>query len=345
MSFQEKTEKPTGKRLSELRKRGDVLRSYDFSVSLAFFLSFYLFFLISKYPTNYIKESFRYFFSFSYIDLDLNILINNILKIFLFSFLPIGLGIVLVSMISFLIPSGIVLTKPKISFERFNPLKNIKDLFSLSKLFEVIKNILKVFFIFFLIYHILIEKISSSFNLLNGSFYKNLIFLNQNIKEITLKLLIILFGFSFLDLVYQFYVYNKRIKMTKQEVKEEYKEMEGNPLVKGKIRRMMREFTKRNKISQVKESSVVITNPTHFAVALRYKPPFDKTPVLVAKGKDKLALKIIDIAYKNGIPVKREPPLARAIYKMCDVGEEINPIFYKAVAVLIAKIYKERKRI
>lgn len=341
--FQEKTEKPTGKRIADLRKKGDVAKSHDFNLYSTFFIALFIFITFQDLIKRNIFETFKYSLLLHNLEIDYN-LIADFIKRFLVIFLPFGICVFIVSLISSTIPSGIVITKPKIHFDTINPIKNIRKLFSFEKLFDLVKGITKVIIIIFIIWKLFSKEFPSYFSSLNMSFQDAVLFMMKNIEKILITIAAILFLIGIIDLIYQIYTYKRRIRMTKQEVKDELKDMEGNTQVKGKIRRMMREFTKRNKISQVKEASVVITNPTHFAVALKYKPPIDRAPVVLAKGKDKVALKIIDIAYKNGIPVKRDPPLARSLYKMCEVGEEINPIFYRAVAIIISSIYKERKQ-
>lgn len=335
---QEKTEKPTSKRLADLRKKGDIARSYDFNISATFFGTLFVFLILKESISQNLFETTRYLLSLSNIEVDHSI-ISTFLKKFLVTFFPFALLTLVISIFFSMIPSGLVITKPKVKFDNINPIKNLKKLFTLDKLFDLIKNTIKVVIISIILWNFFSDELLSYFSSLKMSIQDSVYFMTRNIEKIMLTIATILFIIGVIDLFYQLYRYNKRIKMTKQEVKDEFKEMEGNPYIKGKIRTMMREFTKRNKISQVKEASVVIRNPTHFAVALRYKPPIDKAPKVIAKGRDKLALKIIEIAYKNGIPITSDPPLARAIYKMCDVGQEINPIFYRAVATIIANIY------
>jgi flagellar biosynthetic protein FlhB len=160
------------------------------------------------------------------------------------------------------------------------------------------------------------------------------------IKDLLWKAAAVFLVFGLIDLFRQRRKYTKGLKMSKQEVKEEAKESEGNPHVKGKIRRMRRDLARRRMMKEVATATAVIVNPTHFAVALRYSADSAGTPVVVAKGKNYLALRIRQRAIENGVPLVENPPLARALYSSVDVGREIPPNLYKAVAEVLAYIYR-----
>ena len=170
-------------------------------------------------------------------------------------------------------------------------------------------------------------------------------FLSFTFKLVVFISVIALF-IALLDYAYKRWDYERRIRMGKEEVKEEYKQHEGNPLVKGAIRRRMRQLAKGRMLQEVPKASVVITNPTHIAIALRYDPSKgDKAPVLLAKGKGEIAEKIIEVATVHGVPIVRREELARALYPVVEVGEEIPPKFYRAVAEVIAFVLSRRRRI
>jgi len=170
-------------------------------------------------------------------------------------------------------------------------------------------------------------------------------FLSFTFKLVVFISVIALF-IALLDYAYKRWDYERRIRMSKEEVKEEYKQHEGNPLVKSAIRRRMRQLAKGRMLQEVPEASVVITNPTHIAIALRYDPSKgDRAPVILAKGKGEIAERIVEVATVHGVPIVRREELARALYPVVEVGEEIPPKFYRAVAEVIAFVLSRRRRI
>lgn len=338
-----KTEQPTGKRKSELRKKGEIAKSFDFNTSAVFLFSVFLFF--SVIPKIYLDISNSFKYAFNNIGKDVSVIsfVGEYLKTFFSIIIPYSVFIMLFAYVISAVPSGYIFIKPKFKFSNLNFFNNLKKLFNFDKLFETIKSFIKLIFIILIIYKDLFNSIDVLFSLPFMDYDAIISSVLSIIKPIVIKISFLLLIIGILDLSYKIYSYKKNIKMTKQEIKEEFKSMEGNPQVKGKIRSMMRQFTKKNKLSSVSQASVVIVNPTHYAVALRY----DKTmnaPRVVAKGIDWFALKIIEIAKQNNIPIKREPPLARALYRAMDVGDDINPIFYRAVAKILSAVYKERKK-
>lgn len=344
MEGQERTEKPTGKRKAELRKKGNIPKSNDFSSSFSFLIFLLIIFLFSGRIYSGLLDVFRYFFSLiGKREFNEVLIFSDFLKFFFVLTVPLTVSFLIFAVASHGVPSGFVFTKPSLKFENLNIISNFKKLFSFNSLMESFKNILKLGIIILFLYSFVKSKITEIFYSFSLDLFSSL-FLNFSIlKDIIIKIALISFFISTIDLVYRIYEYDKKSRMTKQEVKDEFKQMEGNPQIKGKIKAMMRMFTKRNKLSEVKKSAVVITNPTHYAVALKYAKE-NNAPVVVAKGVDRRAFKIIDEAKKYGVPVRRNPPLARAMFKMCEVGEEINPVFYRAVAEILAVLYKEKQR-
>jgi flagellar biosynthetic protein FlhB len=161
-----------------------------------------------------------------------------------------------------------------------------------------------------------------------------------SLKQLLWKAAAVFIVFGIIDLFRQRHKFTKQLKMSKQEVKEEAKESEGNPLIKGKIRRLRRDLARRRMMKEVATATVVIVNPTHYAVALRYRFDSPSTPVVVAKGKNLIAARIRELAREHSVPLVENPPLAQALYKHVDVGREIPPNLYRAVAEVLAYIYK-----
>jgi len=146
------------------------------------------------------------------------------------------------------------------------------------------------------------------------------------------------------DFAYQMFDYNKKLKMDKQEIKDEYKQMEGDPQVKGQRRNMQRQMSMNRMMAAVPEADVIVRNPTHYAVALKYDMDQDVAPIVVAKGKDLIALRIVEIGEKNNVPIQENRPLARGLYEMTEINDTIPAELYKAVAELLAWVYGNKKK-
>jgi flagellar biosynthetic protein FlhB len=164
------------------------------------------------------------------------------------------------------------------------------------------------------------------------------------IYSIAIKIGCILVAFGILDFIYQWWSFEKKMMMSKQEVKDEFKQTEGDPQIKGKVRDLQRKAALRRMMKRVPEADVVVRNPTHYAVALAYNPQKNKAPVIVAKGVDYLALRIVEIAEEHGVVTTENPPLARGLYQAVEVEAEIPPEFYQAVAQVLSFVYNLRKR-
>ena len=231
--------------------------------------------------------------------------------------------------------------RPKLS--NLNPLEGFKKLISMRSFVELIKSLLKLAIVGLAVYRVLSSE-RDSFLLLPALDLKDVLAtLNRLILRITLEVSGIMLVVSLLDLYYQRWQYTKDLKMTKQEIKEEHKQTEGDQHIKARIRSIQRSLTKQRMLSKVPKATMVVTNPTHIAVALQYDPGMD-APVLVAKGIDFLAKKIIKVARQHGVPVTQNPPLARALYKQVKLDATIPVTLYRAVAKVLAYIYQQRKR-
>ncbi len=345
MPGQEKTEKPTPRRRREARKKGQVAKSQELN-NVVIILAATLFFLFLG--TVFFKGLFQIMkavFSGLYtIDVSANSF---------FSYFSKGVGVIfklMMPMIVILMVAGILVgvsqtglmfsfesISPK--FDRINPIKGAQKLFSKRGVMEVAKALFKVGGISYIIF--------SSIRL-NVSIFSNYTYMD--IGEIVSSFVKILFGTMFkiigflfiiaiLDYAFQKYEFEKSIMMTKQEVKDEYKQTEGDPQVKSRIRSMQRQMARQRMMQEVPKAKVVITNPVHLAVALKYESGM-RAPEVVAKGARLIAEKIKEIARENHIPIMENPPLARELYEKVEIGEEIPKELYRAVAEVLAYIYK-----
>ena len=227
--------------------------------------------------------------------------------------------------------------KPK--FSRISPLQGFKRLFSLKSIMETLKGILKITILLVIIY----MSIRGMFLESSRYLYTDLTTACAHLVEVAIgmviRIAIAFVALAALDFLYQWWDYERQMKMSKQEVKEEYKQMEGDPQVKGKIKELQRRRAQSRMMQQVPSADVVIRNPTHFAVALRYKPERDNAPIVLAKGQDSIAMRIVQIAEENKIAVIENVPLARALYAQTDLNMEIPPELYGAVAEVLVYIF------
>lgn len=232
--------------------------------------------------------------------------------------------------------------KPK--FSRMNPLNGLKNMVSLKGMVELLKSILKIILLFYIIYSSIKSEIVVLPKLIDMSVNEVVGALGRILWGIVTKVTIAYAFVAAFDYLYQRWSYEKNLRMTKQEVKEEYKMTEGDPKVKGQIKQKQQAMSRRRMIQAVPEADVVIRNPTHFAVALKYDSKKSKAPVVIAKGADSLALKIVEIAEQHNIVIMENKPLARALYAEVELDREIPSEFYNPVAEVLAYVYSLKEK-
>jgi flagellar biosynthetic protein FlhB len=227
-------------------------------------------------------------------------------------------------------------------FEKLNPISGLARIVSMDSLIELIKALAKVIFICLAAWYLIKSHLLEVMSLmsmpieLGGQYQIELILFSLTLLVATLAVI------TLIDVPYQLWSYNKKLKMTKQEVKDEAKESEGNPEIKAKIRQQQREMARRRMMAKVPTADVIITNPTHYSVALQYPENSNRAPIVVAKGVDEVAMIIREIAQENGVTLVEAPPLARALYAITDLDEEIPPTLYNAVAQILAYVFQLR---
>jgi flagellar biosynthetic protein FlhB len=260
--------------------------------------------------------------------------------------LPVMLAALLISILANLIQGGLVFStealKPRV--DRLNPATNLKNLFSKRSLVEALKSLIKLAIIGYICYDALSLQARVLPRLSEAGVSQILSVIGQLASSISIRAGLFMVAVAGADYAYQLYEYEQSIKQTKQEVREDYKQTEGDPLIKGQLRRFQREMSRRRQLAAVPEADVVVTNPTHYAVALRYDREQMMAPEVVAKGADYLAQKIREIAIRHDVPLMENPPLARALYKTVEVGQAVPPELYRAVAEVLAYVYRLRER-
>ena len=237
------------------------------------------------------------------------------------------------------------LLKPK--FSKINPLQGFKRLFSLRSLIEALKNMMKITILLVIIYGCMKDTMEESPKYLYTDISAACTHLLELGKGMLLRIIMAFIVIAAVDFLYQWWHFEKELRMSKQEIKEEYKQTEGDPQIKGKIKEMQRQRAQQRMMQQVPQADVVVRNPTHFAVALRYRPETDAAPIVLAKGQDELALRIVHVAEEAGVAVMENVPLARALYAQAEVNREIPQELYGAVAEVLVYIFhlNDRKEI
>ncbi len=343
----DKTEKATPKKKSDARKKGQVFQSREMSASLILILmivSMNAFgSILFNQLSGFIKKAFtEYLVNKDAFNTDI------LAKIFIDGIIILAktsLPLLLIAMIAGLLVGyaqvGILFTletlKPK--GNRINPLSGFKRMFSLRSVVELVKAIIKILIVAWVAYSYLKSKTNEVVALMDADLRDILSFIGNSAFAVALRICIAMVILGFLDFLYQKYDYEKNLKMTKQEVKEEFKQMEGNPEIKSKIKQKQRQMSMKRMMQEIPKADVVITNPTHFAVAIKYEAEKASAPIVVAKGQDYIALRIKQIATENKVQIVENKPLARTLFSTVDIGQSIPPELYQAVAEILAFVY------
>lgn len=347
----EKTEPATQKKLDDARKEGKVAKSKDLTEGLALVVLF----LLLKVFIGYVGERMiglfdstigrmAEFFKVNQAGLStiaVTTLMNNAileLLLIIWPFLIFGFAIAfLVTVYQVGWEFSAKTLEPKLS--KFNPINGFKRIFSKDSLFELVKSIAKVGIIVYITYSNLRDEANKLFILYEISLNQAVALVGEIILDVGLQIAIVFVVVGLADYLYQKWKFSEEMKMTKQEVKDEYKNTEGDPQIKGRIRQKMREASQRRMMQDVPKADVVITNPTHFAVAIKYDAEVSAAPVVVAKGEDFLAQKIKEVAKEHHVEIVENKPLARMLYHNVDIGAEIPSELYQSVAEVLAMVY------
>jgi flagellar biosynthesis protein FlhB len=238
--------------------------------------------------------------------------------------------------------SGYYINPSRIKFDASKALSfgGIKRLFSTDSLVELGKSFFKLVILGYIAYRVMSPIVREIPQIMNGSILGALSYLHDRAVHLFVMLMVVITAIAVADILYVRYQYYKGLRMTKQEVKDEHKQMEGDPFIKGRIRKLRIEKARRRMMAKVPQASVVVTNPTHYAVALQYEPKEMLAPVLVAKGPDLIAMRIRKVAEEHDVPIVSNPPLARLLYDTVELDQPVKPEHYRAVAEVISYVYK-----
>lgn len=350
MADSDKTEQPTPKKKKDERKKGNVAKSREVSNALTLIGAVLCIYSMSN---NGIKQLQVFISSFLTLDFKngftenmVGELLKSGISTFIKIFIPIGMVILTLGVISNLMQSGLLFVKDalKPKFSKLNPIEGFKNMFSQKSLVTLLKSTV----LLIVLGYIGISFVKSNYiDILKVSniYFPNLIYWSiELIKKLMNIAMIIAVVIASVDFAYQLYSHKQKLKMTKQEIKEEFKQAEGDPQIKSKIRQKQRQLSGQRMIQNAKDATVIVTNPTHISIAIRYERDVDSAPIVIAKGADILAMKIREIAKENNIPIIENKPLARMIYKDVDVDEEVPEDMYGAVAQVLVAVYKINNR-
>ncbi|GAB6908866.1 Flagellar biosynthetic protein FlhB [Desulfosarcina cetonica] len=344
-SSQDKTEDPTGKKLSDARSKGDVARSREFpsvfvlcgGIGVLFFGGGWML----EQMNGVMRTMYQNAGSLSISVENMNTLLWDILVDAFVILIPLMLVAMIVGIAGNVIQFGFVLTGDKLTpdFAKMNPISGIGKLFSLRSLVELVKSIIKLLIIGGVAYAVMYRFLDQIPGLIRLSVGGILSFIGQAAFKISIYTCMVLFIMAILDFAYTKWQHHQDMKMTKQEVRDEHKQQDGDPAVKARIRSVQREMARKRMMEAVPGATVVITNPTHLAIALTYEEGMH-APTVVAKGAGFVAQKIRTLAQENDVPTVENKPLARVLYKSTEIGDFIPPDLYRAVAEILAYVYR-----
>lgn len=351
MADPSKTEKPTPKRISDARKKGNVAKSQDINNAAVLLTASVLLYFswppIAKLLSTMMIERFS---NLPLQDFTIDLIVYlaaQTVQAMALVVAPIMLSLLVVGVVANYAQVGNLLTfevlKPKP--EKINPVNGLKRLFSMRSTIEALKGLLKIAIVGWICYAV----ISDRYVELATAYGTGLLGLGTLIGStawmIAWRVMFALIVLGLLDFAYQRYEWEKNLKMTKQEVKDEHKQAEGSPEVKGEIKKRQRKMAQQRMMAEVPKASVVITNPTHFAVAVKYERETMEVPVVLAKGTDLVAKRIREVAQEAGVPMIENKPIAQALYKQVEVGDEIPPELYAAVAEILVAVQRANRKV
>lgn len=345
---QEKTEEASPRKIEKAREEGQVPRSRDLTTTFVLMLAICGIWMTAEFIGRKIIGITSESFTLTRAEIfDVNTMISHLVQAIyqgLLSITPLMIALLIASVVGPIALGGWNFSnkaiEPKLS--RMDPLAGLKRMFSIKSLIELAKSIFKVAIIMATTFALLKFFAQSIFRI-NDADVENAIIHSLDISLMaTLILAAVTIAIAAVDVPIQLFEYNKKLKMSRQDQKDEYKETEGKPEVKGRVRQLQREIAQRRMMANVPEADVVITNPTHFSVALKYDPDTMETPILLAKGGDHLALKIREIAKAHQIEILESPALARSVYYTTEVDESIPEGLFMAVAQVLAYIFQLR---
>ncbi|MCL1881701.1 MAG: flagellar biosynthesis protein FlhB [Oscillospiraceae bacterium] len=345
---QEKTEKATPKKRKDAReKEGNVLQSKEISTAFFILLIFFTLFIVGRYMFDVWQLA--TYESFQRVGFERSLQIEDfmetarfVMRTFVLILAPLlAVGFLVPVLVSVVQTRGLFTMKPlRPKFSKLDPIKGAKRLFSMQTLVNVVKGMIVISAVMALVFFRVYGNMNDYYRLLDSMPQQGVLYAAQQIFALVMLIAMIIAFISIGDYIFQWWQYEKKLKMSKQEVKDEYKQIEGDPQIKSKIKQKQREIAGQRMLESVPDSDVIVRNPTHFAVAIKYDRKTSlSAPKVLAKGKDSLAQKIINIGEENEVYIAENRPLARELYDTVEVGDEVPPSLYNAIAIILTDMY------
>ena len=351
-SDQEKSEQATPKRLQEMREKGQVAKSREVPSAVILIASLLIFYFLGSAMIKDFMELMEWSFAnsarFELRSGNFNWLLLELFRRGIKIVAPLFVALMVAGLLSNLVQVGFLFSTKAIApkFSKLDPLKGFGRMVSKQALVELIKSLFKIAVVGCVTYFTVKGELNQIIPLMDKELWSIMTYIGSVCFKILLRTSWVLIVLAVIDYVFQKWDYMQEAKMTKQEVKDEFKQREGDPLIKSRVRQAQREMAKRRMMEAVPKADVVITNPTHLAIALEYNTQNMAAPQLTAKGSRLMAERIKAIAQENNIPIVENKPLALALFKGVEIGQEIPAIFYKAVAEVLSYVYQlKNKRI
>ncbi|MBU0502715.1 MAG: flagellar biosynthesis protein FlhB [Candidatus Margulisbacteria bacterium] len=346
----DKSEDPTPHRLREAREKGQIAKSREITVAVALLLTYMFFRYLGPFMINNIHDMVKTIYLLIPEVKDFNLSFAGYVlaigaRALALTVLPIFAVAFMASLIAEALQTGFIFSFEPLSpkLEKLNPLQGFKKMFGLQGIVELIKSLLKIGIVFYIAWSAAKEELPFIIILIEAQPW-DILFLGGGIAyKIATRVGLFYIVVAILDYMYRRWEYMKNLRMSKQEVKEEYKRLEGDPMVKQRMRDLQRQAAHQRMMGSVPQADVVVTNPTHIAVALKYETGKMQAPLLLAKGQRKIAEQIREIAEKYEINIVENEPLARSIYRTTKVNSEVPPELYQAVAEILAYVYKLKR--
>ncbi|OJU14285.1 MAG: flagellar biosynthesis protein FlhB [Clostridiales bacterium 43-6] len=350
MAGDSKTEKATPKKKEDERKKGNVFQSKDIINALGLLILFSAISILGPYFFAYIKQTLVIYIGNmsqeSFTVTDINKMSQDLTIRGVVMCIPLAVIAAVTGFLFSVVQTKFNFSKDsmKFKFSRINFFSGLKRFISIKSLVELVKSMFKIAIIANIVYSDIKAELPTILKM-NGSDITDAVFwVCGTIFSMIIKISIFLIGFSVLDYLYQWWDHERKLRMSKQEVKDEYKQTEGDPQLKGRIKEKQRKIASMRMMQKIPTADAVVRNPTHYAVAIKYDPQKYGAPVVVAKGKGHVALKIIEIAEQNQVTITENRPLARGLYGAVEIDHEIPAEFYQAVAEVLAFVYSLKKR-
>ena len=348
---EEQTEPASAKKREDSRRKGKVVKSVELNMALLLLFGLLILSLtggmIASQISAVAREVFSHAATIEITPSSLQAAATRGVGLVAIAVAPVAIGLMAIGILANILQVGFLFSfeaiEPK--WHKLNPFSGIRNIFiSRRSAVELTKGVAKICVVGLVAYSSLDALLSESVLLVDADIQSIVSFMEKGALSVGLKTSIAMLVIAVLDYGFQRFQFEKDIRMTKQEAKEEFKMLEGDPVVKGRIKTIQRQIAYKRMMSDVPKSDVVVTNPTHLALALKYDAKNMSSPKLVAKGADLMALKIKEIAQEHRIPIVEDKPLAQALYKSVEVGEEIPEKLFHAVAQVLAYIYRMRDK-